>query len=433
MKFDSIYDFLKHIFPYNRSLTGKGNVKTLKEIKKIIPLLKIKKIKSGTKVFDWKIPKEWNVNEAYIKDSKGKKIIDYKNNNLHLISYSSPFKKRLKLKNLLKIIYTLPKQPKAIPYITSYYEKKYGFCMSDNQKKKLKNEYYDINIDTNFKNGSLSYGELFLKGRVKKEVIFSSNICHPSMANNELSSPCVMTFLAKWISKQKSRHYSYRFIFVPETIGSIQYIANNLKNLKKNIICGFTLNCLGDNNNYSYVPSRNGDTFSDYILKKALKKHTNKFKIFRWKDRGSDERQYCSPGVDLPFCNISRTKYGEFKEYHTSLDDLNFVSKAGLNGSFSLLKKMFKLIEKSRLPQSKFLCEPMLGKRNLYKTNQKINGYYENKKKIFKYRNMMIDIISNSDGKNSLEQISEKMDFKLFETKKIYRILNKLKLITYNV
>ena len=138
MKFVSIYDFLKHIFPYNRSLTGKGNVKTLKEIKKIIPLLKIKKIKSGTKVFDWRIPKEWNVNEAYIKDSKGKKIIDYKNNNLHLISYSSPFKKRLKLKNLLKIIHTIPKQPKAIPYVTSYYEKKYGFCMSDNHKKKIK-------------------------------------------------------------------------------------------------------------------------------------------------------------------------------------------------------------------------------------------------------------------------------------------------------
>ena len=160
MKFDSIYNFLKHLFPYNRSLTGKGNIKTLMEIKKINPLLKIKNIKSGTKVFDWKIPKEWSVNEAYIKDSNGKKIIDYKNNNLHLISYSSRFKKKLKLKDLLKIIYTIPEQPKAIPYITSYYEKKYGFCMSDYQKRQLKDDYYEINIDTNFKNGSLNYGEL---------------------------------------------------------------------------------------------------------------------------------------------------------------------------------------------------------------------------------------------------------------------------------
>ena len=295
-----IYNLIKEVWSYNRSLTGVGVRKTLKHFKKINKNLKIFEVKSGTRCYDWTIPKEWSVKEAWIKDSKGKKIIDFHKNNLHLLGYSIPVDKKLSLRELQSHLYSLPNQKKAIPYVTSYYKKRWGFCITELQRKKLKNEKYQIKIDSSFKDGHMTYGEILIKGKSKKEILLSSNVCHPSMANNELSGPCLLIFLSKWISEMKDRYYSYRIIFVPETIGSIFYISRHLKDLKRNVHAGYdVLTCVGDNRATSYLPSRHGNTISDKIAQHVLNWKDKNYKTYTWLDRGSDERQYCSPGVDL--------------------------------------------------------------------------------------------------------------------------------------
>jgi aminopeptidase-like protein len=348
-----IFYLIKKLYPINRCLTGEGVRKTLEHLKKINVKLKIKFIKSGTKVFDWTVPREWIVNEAFILTPDGKRICDYKKNNLHLVQYSYPLRKKTDLKSLKKILHSLPEHPKAIPYITSYYKKRSGFCISDKEKRKLKNGNYTVKIDTSFKKGVLNYGEIYIRGKSKKEIFLSTNICHPSMANNELSGPTLTIYLSKWLKSLKKKKYSYRIIFVPETIGSIAYLSKNLNHLKKNIIAGFNIVCVGDSKIYSYIPSRAGNTISDKSALKILKKRKFKFKQYTWLERGSDERQYCAPGVDLPISSITRSKYNTYKEYHTSLDNLKFISIKGLQQSFNLYKDIILEIEKKLLSKIK--------------------------------------------------------------------------------
>ena len=233
MKKNNLYSLAEKLFPINRSITGEGVRSTLKILKDINHSLKISEIRSGTKVFDWKIPLEWNVRDAWVKDKNNKKIIDFRKNNLHLMGYSIPVNKLVKLNELKKHLYFHESRPNAIPYVTSYYKKKWGFCLSKNQLKKLKNETYKVKIDSNFKKGSLTYGEVFIPGRLKKEIFLSTYICHPSLANNEVSGPCVAIFISNWIKKITNRKYSYRIIFIPETIGSIAYLSKNYKKMKK--------------------------------------------------------------------------------------------------------------------------------------------------------------------------------------------------------
>tara|TARA_B100000989_G_scaffold298684_1_gene289098 strand:+ start:1481 stop:2749 length:1269 start_codon:yes stop_codon:yes gene_type:complete len=391
-----IFHLIKKLYPINRCLIGEGVRKTLKHLKKINSTLKIKFINSGTKVFDWTVPREWIVNEAFILTPDGKRICDYKENNLHLVQYSYPLRKKIDLKNLKKILHSLPENPKAIPYVTSYYKKRSGFCISDKEKKKLKNGNYIIKIDTSFKKGVLNYGEIYIKGKSKKEIFLSTNICHPSMANNELSGPTLTIYLSKWLKSLKKRKYSYRIIFVPETIGSIAYLSKNLNHMKKNIIAGFNIVCVGDSRIYSYIPSRAGNTISDKSSLKILKKNKLKFKKYSWLDRGSDERQYCAPGVDLPISSITRSKYNTYKEYHTSLDNLKFISIKGLQQSFNLYKNIILEIEKNSYPKSKTVGEAFLSKRNLYPSigkNKNTNNLY-------------LNISSYADGTNSIEDLS---------------------------
>ena len=317
-----IHELAKKLWPFNRSLTGKGVRQTLNEISKHLPRLSIKSIKSGSKVFDWIIPKEWHVREAYIVTPTGKKICDFSKNNLHLLGYSTSFSGELKLSELKKHLYTLPEQPKAIPYVTSYYEERWGFCLAQDQFNTLKDGIYKVVIDTTLFNGVMNYGELLIKGKSDKEILLSTYICHPSMANNELSGPAVVTFLAKWLLEASKLEYSYRIIFVPETIGSIAYLSLNYKKMKSKTIAGFNVTCVGDDRAYSYLPSRNGRTLSDLIAKHVLKWIDKNYITYSWLDRGSDERQYCAPGIDLPIASILRTKYGMYPEYHSSLDDL---------------------------------------------------------------------------------------------------------------
>lgn len=419
-------ELIKKLLPINRSLTGKGNLETLKILKSKNNKLRIKSFKSGQKFFDWKVPNEWNIKDAHIITPDKKKICDFKNSNLHIVSYSHKVNKILKLDQLKKFLFTNPNLPNAIPYITSYYKKTWGFCIKHKDYKKLKRGKYKIKINSSFKKGKMYYGEIYIKGASKKEVLFSTYICHPSMANNELSGPVIAIYLSNYIQRKK-RKYSYRFIFVSETIGSIGYISKKLKYFKKNLIAGYILTCLGDERCVSYMPSRKGDTLSDRIALKILKKINYKKKYYTWLDRASDERQYCSPGVDLPICSIMKSKYGSYKEYHTSLDDIgNVVTKKGLQQSFNIYKSIIELIERSYFPKSKTICEPFMTKYKLYPTlNNRSNWIIPSELKI---RNIM-NFISWCDGVHSLEEISQKIKLDMRSVKKIYKLLLKKKLL----
>ena len=415
------------LFGLNRSLTGKGTVKTLKIIKNKFKTLKIKKIKSGTRVFDWKVPQEWNVTEAYVLDKYKNKIINIKNNNLHLIGYSKAVKKILKKDELLKKLYSLKKQPKAIPYITSYYKKRWGFCVSYDHYKKIKkiyskNDKFKVVINSKFKKkGNLHFGELILKGKSKQEILISTYICHPSMANNELSGPIVSMGLINYF-KNKKLNKTMRFIFIPETIGSISYLNKNLKHLKENVIGGFNLSCIGDERNHSCMFTKYENLPSDKSIIEAYKKLKIKnYKIYSFLSRGSDERQYNSPGIDLPISSIFRTKYGEYPEYHTSLDNFKVVTLKGISGGFKVAKEAIKILQKKIIPKNLILCEPNMGKRKLYPTMStlKRNKGVEN----------LMNFLQYSDGKNTLENISKKIRINFKDTQKVYYKLKKYNLI----
>jgi aminopeptidase-like protein len=394
-----IYDFCKKIFPINRSITGDGVRETLSIIQRELPDLKLHTIPTGEKCFDWRIPKEWNVIDAYIIDPDGEKICNFKDNNLHLMGYSTPINTTLELGELEKNLHSLPDQPNAIPYITSYYKEKWGFCLTHNQRTKLKEGVYTVFIDSSLNNGELTYGELLIKGDTKEEIFFSTYICHPSMGNNEVSGPSVVTYLSKYIKSKANLRYSYRIIFIPETIGSIAYLSKNLENMKQNLVAGFNVTCVGDDNNYSFMPSKNGSTLSDKVALHVLKNKQPEFKMFSFLERGSDERQYCSPGVDLPVCSVMRTKYGEYDEYHTSLDDLNFISSSGLNGAYEIYSTIIDILESNYKYTNTILCEPQLGRRGMYP-----NTSTKNTKASVE---MMMNLLIYCDGELDLVDIAE--------------------------
>ncbi len=412
---DNIYKLCEELFPINRSLTGNGVRETLKILKREIPDLNIFEVPTGTKCFDWTIPKEWNVKEAYIIDPNGDKICDFSTNNLHLVGYSTPIKKKMNLDELDKHLYSLPEQPDAIPYITSYYKERWGFCIPHNQREKLIKGVYNIVIESSLDDGNLTYAELLIKGDSEEEIFFSTYICHPSMGNNELSGPTVVTYLAKYISSLKNRRYSYRIVFIPETIGSIMYLSRHLNVMKKNIVAGFNITCVGDNNSYSYLPSKFGNSLADKVALHVLKYSSIKFKTYTFLDRGSDERQYCSPNIDLPICSVMRTKYNEYKEYHTSLDNLDYISPKGLNGSYNIYIKIIEVLENNYSYISNILCEPQLGKRGLYPTMST-----KNTKSIVE--NMM-NFLTFSDGTMDLLSIAQKINVPIWE---LYPIVSKL-------
>tara|TARA_B100000941_G_scaffold285383_1_gene257354 strand:+ start:4733 stop:5980 length:1248 start_codon:yes stop_codon:yes gene_type:complete len=403
----------KDLYPICRSITGKGTEKTLKYFKKLNPEFRILNFKSGSKVFDWIVPKEWNIKNSYIEHESGKKFAEFKKINLHLVGYSIPINKWLSKKKLLKHIYTQKDQPGSIPYVTSYYKRRWGFCLSEKEKKKLPSGNYRAFIDSSLKNGNLKLSHAILKGKSKKEIFFSSYVCHPSMVNNELSGPVLLNAIMKYIKKRhKKRNFSYRFVLLPETIGSIAYLSKYQKEMKKNIFCGYNLTCVGDNRSYSYVRSRNGNTISDFYMDKYLKK-MKKFKKYEFIERSSDERQYCSPSIDLPLCSFSKSKF--YKEYHTDKDNFKVVSQKGLLDSLKVFIKIIDDIEKSIFPKNKILGEPNLGKRNLYPTiSQK--GSYKNIK-------LRMDLLAYSDGSKNLEFISQIINQPIKKVIREYKLL----------
>ena len=409
-----MYDWAVDLFPINRSLTGHGVRKTLNYIKDIIPEMNIIEVPSGTKCFDWTVPKEWNCDDGYIIDPDGNKICDFKNNNLHVVGYSTPIDKEIEYEELIEHLYHIEDQPTAIPYITSYYSERWGFCLSFNAFQKLKKGTYKVKISSELKDGNLTYGEVKLKGESEKEIFLSTYVCHPSMANNELSGPVVTTALVNFVKLIKNRKYSYRIVFIPETIGSITYISRNIDEMKKNIIAGFNISCIGDDRSYSYISTRYGNTLSDKVSKHILKNID--YVEYSFLDRGSDERQYCSPGVDLPIATICRTKYGAYPEYHTSLDDLTVISPNGLYGGYDKLKKAIELLENNNYYKVNVLCEPQLGKRGLYPTiSTKTSGAI--------VKNMM-NFIAYADGNNDLIDIANIIGV---QAEELFEIVEKMK------
>lgn len=395
----SLYNLCVEMFPYCRSITGNGVRQTLTALQKVCPAIQIHEVPSGTKVFDWTIPKEWNIRDAWIKNPSGEKILDFKQSNLHVVGYSLPLDQEMSLEELRQIIYTQPDQPDAIPYVTSYYKERSGFCMAENQKRSLPEGIYHAYIDSELKEGSLTYGEILLPGETKQEILLSTYICHPSMANNELSGPSVTVHLAKWLSSLLRRRYSYRIIFIPETIGSITYLSRNLDIMKKNVVAGFNLSCLGDDRTFSYIASRYGNTLADRVAKNVLRFYYPEYKNYTFLARGSDERQYNAPGVDLPVCAICRSKYGEYPEYHTSKDDLGLISPSGLLGAYEVYQQCIEALENNYAYQVQCLCEPQLGKRGLYPTISQKGSYGE--------ITAMSDFIAYADGTNDIIAISD--------------------------
>lgn len=402
-----MYDLCQSLFPICRSITGNGLRKSLEIIKNYIPNLSINEIPSGTKCFDWEIPLEWNIKDCYIIDPDGQKICNFKDSNLHVVGYSYPVNQTMTLDELQNHLYSLPEQPNAIPYITSYYKEQWGFCITHNQRKKLKSGEYQVYIDSELKQGSLTYGELIISGKTDKEIFLSTYLCHPSMANNELSGPAVTTFLAKWLTSITDNKFTYRIIIIPETIGSIAYLSQNHKSMIKNIIAGFNITCIGDNRSYSFLPSRIGNSLSDQIAQHVLKHLHPEYNKFSFLDRGSDERQYCSPGINLPVCSIMRTKYACYPEYHTSLDNLDLISPEGLWGGFNVLKKSIECLERNTTHKMTVKCEPQLGKRGLYPTmsTKDTRSIVEN----------MMNYLAYADGTLTTIEIAEKIDVPMWE------------------
>ena len=394
-----MYNLAADLFPICRSIMGEGTRKTLYRLQQELPQLKLYQVPSGTRVFDWTIPKEWNIEDAYIEDGNGNKIIDFKKNNLHVVGYSSPIDKIITFEELQSHLYSLPEQPDLIPYVTSYYKEHWGFCMSHSQRKNLPLGNYHVVIKSKLEDGYLTYGELLIPGKSKKEIFLSSYICHPSMANNELSGPVLLVKLAQWLLEKKDRYYSYRLILVPETIGSITYLSLNLPYMKENIIAGYNITCVGDDKQVSYVPTRNGNTLSDRAALNILNNYVPNFISYTFLQRGSDERQYNAPGIDLPVCTICRSKYHEYPEYHTSADNMSFISVEGLQGSFDLYTKIISAIEENRLYNYNCLCEPQLGKRGLYPTES-----FKGSTNMVKG---MMDFLAYTDGTHDLIEISD--------------------------
>lgn len=413
---NDIHTLAQRLWKINRSITGEGVRETLSILKDIIPSLKIHSVPTGTPVFDWTVPNEWKVTDAYIVTPDGEKICKFADNNLHLLGYSIPFKGRMSLSELKNHLYTLPEQPDAIPYITSYYKERWGFCLTHEQYESLVEGEYEVYIESELFQGELNYGELLIKGQSEKEIFLSTYICHPSMANNELSGPTVVTFLAKWLSEQSNLRYSYRIIFIPETIGSITYLNFNYKQMKERVAAGFNVTCVGDDRAYSYVPSRDGNTISDQIALHVLKWTDAEFVKYSWFDRGSDERQYCAPGIDLPIASIIRTKYGKYPEYHTSLDDLEtVVTPSGLDGGYWAIRRAIDALEHNKNYIVSVLGEPQMGKRGLYPN-------LSTKKRDEEVR-LMMDFISLCDGKTSLLNIADKLNVPIWD---LYDLCDKL-------
>lgn len=397
----AMLDFIAELYPICRSITGQGVRETLQMIQERIAL-DIHEVPSGTRVFDWTVPLEWNVSDAYIKNAAGVRVVDFKANNLHVMSYSSPVKKSMKLEELNHHLFSLPDYPDWIPYRTSYYQENWGFCVSHKNREMLKNGEYEVVIDSTLRPGSLTYGESYLAGERADEVLVSCHICHPSLCNDNLSGIAIAVWLAQ-VMAARQRRYSYRFLFIPGTIGSITWLARN-EEIVSRIKHGLVLTGVGDAGNVTYKRSRRGHAEIDRAMTQVLKDSGDPHTIIDFFPYGYDERQYCSPGFDLAVGCFMRTPHGEYPEYHSSADNLDFVKADSLARSFSRCLETFELLEQNRayLNQNP-KCEPQLGRRGLYRA---VAGQQEKQSKEL----ALLWVLNASDGCHTLLDIAERAE-----------------------
>lgn len=392
-----IYRLICDLYPLNRSLMGPDFRLSLSTLLSHIKHTEVLTYPSGQKVFDWQVPLEWSCTEAYLLDPKQDLVCSFAENNLSLVGYSVSFEGILSLDQLRPHLFYSEIRPDATPYVTSYYHHSWGFCLPYTKYKKLKPGTYYASIKTDLQPGYLSLGVSRIPGKSKKTVFLSSYLCHPSLVNNELSGPCLLIAILHWLETQATHNLSYMASIGPETIGSLALMSSELTHLKNNVIAGFNLTCVGDAREFSMLPSRNGNSMADRVLEHVLHHQNSTYIKYTWLDRGSDERQYCSPGADLPVASFMRSKYGTYPEYHTSDDDLSITSPEALQDSFTVIKNCISILENNFSISSAFIGEPQLGRRNLYPniSTGAIN-----------YGRLYTDILTYSDG-SSLLQIAE--------------------------
>jgi aminopeptidase-like protein len=394
----AIHALVRDLYPICRSITGNGFRQTLARLQKEIPI-DVHEVASGTKVFDWTVPREWNIRDAYVKNSSGERVIDFRRHNLHVVNYSVPVHARMSLAQLRPHLHTLPDQPDLIPYRTSYYEEAWGFCLPHRQLEQMPEDDYEVCIASTLEDGHLTYGECLLKGASEQEVLVSCHACHPSLCNDNLSGVAVATFLARHLAQMPLR-YSYRFLFIPGTIGSITWLSRNEERVRT-IAHGLVLTCIGDRGNFTYKKSRRGSAEIDLVIAHVLRHSGRPHSILEFSPYGYDERQYCSPGINLPVGCLMRSHYGQFPEYHTSADNLDFVQPAALADSLATILSVFNVLEHNRTyvnlnPK----CEPQLGKRGLYSA---VGGT-----SIKQMQMAMLWVLNLSDGGSSLLDIAER-------------------------
>ncbi|MCC5952004.1 MAG: DUF4910 domain-containing protein [Acidimicrobiia bacterium] len=382
-----------------RSLTGDGVRATLDRIGDLVGGLDRHEVPSGTQALDWVVPDEWNLRTAYIEDADGRRVLDTDETSLHVVGYSEPIDAVVEGSELDAHLHSLPEQPDAVPYVTSYYRRTWGFCLSEHQRRSLGDGPFRVVIDATLEPGHLSYGELVLPGDTTDEVLLSTYVCHPQMANNELSGPVVATALARWLRRLPRRRYTYRLLFAPETIGAIVYLSRHLDHLRRHVRAGWVLTCLGDDRTYSYVPSRLGGTLADRVSLTVLDELPGGYDRYSFLERGSDERQWCSPGADLPVCSIQRSKYHTYPEYHTSLDDLDLVTPSGLQGGFDVLRSCIELLEANDRWVAAQPGEPQLGRRGLYPTTSRTGATASVKP--------LTDVLAYCDGHHDVMDLTE--------------------------
>jgi aminopeptidase-like protein len=395
---ERIYSLIRELYPICRSITGNGTRETIARLQQEIPLA-VSEVPSGTEAFDWTVPKEWNIRDAYIKDSKGVRIIDFRQSNLHVLNYSVPVHARMSLEQLRPHLYTLPDRPDWIPYRTSYYAEKWGFCLTHRQYEALSEQEYEVCIDSTLESGYLTYAECLLPGQTDQEVLISCHICHPSLCNDNLSSIGIAVSLAQYLAR-RSRRYSCRFLFVPGTIGPLVWLSRNRDRTDK-IRHGLVLTCLGDSCDFTYKRSRRGNAEIDRVVEYLLRLSGAPHQVEDFSPYGYDERQFCSPGFNLPVGCLTRSFYGRIPQYHTSADNLELVTPSQLEASFHLCTAIFTVLENNTVYfNQKPYGEPQLGKRGLYRPTGGADIGLENMARLW--------VLNLSDGSNSLLDIAER-------------------------